>query len=52
MMENLRNTEWERHWQQAPLMGDQVVLVRDHHWESYLVRNMALRETIMVRCHG
>ena len=49
MMENLRNYEWERHWDQAPLMGDKVVVIRVLHWESDLVHNMKLREDHLVR---
>ena len=50
VMENLRNTEWGRHWEQAPMMDSQVGVVMDLQWESHLVHNLDLREAPLVIC--
>ena len=49
---NMRTPEWVIQCYQAPLVVDQVVLVRDLHWESHLVQNLDLREAPLVRCQG
>ena len=51
-MENMRAAEWGIKWHQAPLVVDQVGVVRDIHWVSYLVLNMNMREDLLVRCKG